>query len=257
MGEQIAIDGKNLRGAAKKTSGGRALGILNVLDPERMFVLDQLRIDEKRNEVTGLNILLETLKVTGKLITIDAIGTQKALVKKILDGGGNYLLTVKGNQKHMRENLELHLAKAKREAKPVQEATVMDNSHGRYDDRKAEVVHGEVAGLEEEFSRTRTIARVKRRREIQEGEKVKIEESEVYYISNLDMNAEEVLGRISKHWEIGNGLHWRLDVLTDEDRCLTRVGNGAENLACIRKLIFNISTSLAEKTGWIIQESRP
>src|SRR5947209_16419664 len=97
--KHIAIDGKTLRG-----SGSAKLGPLHLVSAwatAQRLSLGQVAVDAKSNEITAIPALLELLDVRGALVTIDAMGCQKAIARKIIDGGGDYILTVKDNQEHL------------------------------------------------------------------------------------------------------------------------------------------------------------
>jgi hypothetical protein len=102
--QHVAIDGKTLRG-----SGSAKLGPLHLVSAwatAQHLTLGQVAVDEKSNEITALPALLELLDLQGALVTIDAMGCQKAIAQKIVDRGGHYALTVKDNQPHLLADIQ-------------------------------------------------------------------------------------------------------------------------------------------------------
>jgi DDE_Tnp_1-associated/Transposase DDE domain len=100
----VAIDGKRLRGSATATSPG--IHLLAAFSTGLEGVIGQLRVDPDANEITAALEMLKTLPLTGTIVTGDAIFTQKAICRTIIDGGGDYVFTVKGNQPALKADIE-------------------------------------------------------------------------------------------------------------------------------------------------------
>ena len=100
----IAIDGKTLRSSGSSTLG--PLHLVSAWATQYHVSLGQVAVNAKSNEITAIPQLLEALDLHGALVTIDAMGCQKAIAKKIVERGGDYALTVKDNQEHLREDIE-------------------------------------------------------------------------------------------------------------------------------------------------------
>ena len=100
----VAIDGKRLRGSATATSPGAHL--LAAFSTGLEGVIGQLRVDPEMNEITAALEMLKTLPLKGTIVTGDAIFTQKAICRAIVDGGGDYFFTVKGNQPALKADIE-------------------------------------------------------------------------------------------------------------------------------------------------------
>jgi len=94
----IAIDGKTMRRSHDKAAGLGPLHIVSAWASEQGIALGQLATEEKSNELTAIPELIDQIDLTDAVVTIDAMGCQKAIAKKIIDGGGDYVLTVKENQ---------------------------------------------------------------------------------------------------------------------------------------------------------------
>lgn len=262
-GDHIAIDGKGLRGAAQKSEGENVPYILNVYDSKNHQTVTQLIIPAKTNEISGIRSLLEEWSFEGKLVTIDAIGTQKTILSTLDEQGAKYLVPVKSNQEELMKrvtNVVEHRIND-RENYPdgdVSSTERMVKDHGRIDIRKAEVVTGGEWKPTEGFGSVITAAIVTRTRQPLQKKKGKLVEAsvtKVAYVSNKEMEASEILDAISDHWSIENGLHWRLDNRLDEDRNTARKGNAKEVCSCIRKTALGIMMKDHKKSGGSVTKS--
>src|SRR4051794_25106688 len=101
----VAIDGKTARRSGSTARGIKALHLVSAWATEHSLTLGQVATEEKSNEITAIPELLELLDLEGALVTIDAMGCQKAIAAKIVEGGGDYVLTVKDNQEHLRQDV--------------------------------------------------------------------------------------------------------------------------------------------------------
>ena len=113
--EVVAIDGKTLRGSYDREGGQSALHVVSAWACEHQLVLGQLKVEEKSNEITAIPALLELLELTGSMITIDAMGTQKEIAQQIIDGQADYVLTLKGNHPTLCQQVSAWFAQAKAE----------------------------------------------------------------------------------------------------------------------------------------------
>lgn len=104
-GQDIAIDGKELRGSKSPSNGKAAVNMVSAWATKNELVLGQVKVDEKSNEITAIPKLLEILDISGCLVTIDAIGTQTQIAEMIIDQEGDYLLAVKKNQGHLFDDM--------------------------------------------------------------------------------------------------------------------------------------------------------
>lgn len=105
-GEVIAIDGKTLRHSYDTGSGKGAIHMVSAWASQNRLVLAQVKVDEKSNEITAIPELLKVLELHGCIITIDAMGAQKQIAKQIIEGGGDYILSLKGNQGNIHKDVE-------------------------------------------------------------------------------------------------------------------------------------------------------
>lgn len=234
----IAIDGKTLRGSARAKLG--PLHVVSAWATQAQLSLGQVAVDKKSNEITAIPPLLELLDLHGALVTIDAMGCQKEIAQKIVDGGGDYVLAVKGNQEHLLEDIQTTVEQAlegKLAAGVVAEYTTREQGHGRHEERHYVVIH-DVAGLRdrEAWPKVSTVGMCRCDRTVA-GETT----SEVhYFIGSRRMGARGYGRVLRQHWGIENHLHWQLDISFGEDQSRIQERRAAENFGLLRKLALSL-----------------
>ena len=241
--EVIAIDGKTLRGSHSKNSS--PIHLLNAFSVENGLVLEQLKVDSKTNEITAIPELLNRLLLKGVTVTIDAMGCQKEIAKKIVEKDGDYVLGLKGNQGKFHKDVKDFLDTAINAANSTLKfhETKPEKGHGRIEKRKiwlASILDldetlfnniqnwsklGSLIAIEAERTNLKTGKTTKERR---------------YYISSHRDDPEGLLKIIRSHWAIENSLHWVLDMTFHEDASRIRKKNAAQNFSQIRKLTLNL-----------------
>jgi predicted transposase YbfD/YdcC len=230
----IAIDGKTLRGSA-----GSALGPLHLVSAwatAAKVTLAQVAVDTKSNEITAVPKLLELLDLHGALVTIDAMGCQKEIAKKVVAGGGDYVLVVKGNQEHLLADVQATVGRALEGRLCeglVRTHTTRAEGHGRQEERSCVVVH-DVTGVRgrQAWAHLTTVGMCCRRRTA-DGH---TSEEVCYFIGSRKMAARRYAQALRDHWGIENNLHWQLDVSFGEDASRIENRHGAANFALMRKL---------------------
>ncbi len=238
----IPIDGKSVRRSHNGHS--RMAHLVSAWHTERGMVLAQVKTAAKSNEITAIPELLDALDVQGAVITIDAMGCQRAVVDKIVARQADYIIGVKDNQPSLAQAIEglfdAHDANAK--AAPLDQRSSVDKGHGRVERRTCTVAHDlQSLGVHgAPWSGLRTVIRVLSTREVVNG-KGKGEHSvdRRYYISSLALGAEDFNAAIRGHWSIENSCHWVLDMTFREDDCRIRTGDGAQNFAILRRIALN------------------
>jgi predicted transposase YbfD/YdcC len=231
----IAIDGKCLRRSIDKASNKAAIYMVSAWSRQNSLVLGQVKVDDKSNEITAIPKLLSRLDIAGAVITMDAMGCQKKIAEQIIQQGGDYVLSLKGNQGILHEDVETYFTSALAPEVAVQ---TIDGDHGRIETRSVRVTD-EITWLKADHSWVglKSIVAVTAKREI--GEKVT--EETRYFISSLSAaDPKKLAYSVRAHWAIENNLHWVLDLAFDEDTNRTRKGYSAANLAVIRHMSLNL-----------------
>src|SRR5712664_2583151 len=230
----VAIDGKVLRRSFDRASGKSALHMVSAWGCEQRLVLAQIATDAKSNEITAVPKLLEILKLKGSIVTADALNCQRAIAQQIVDQGGDYALALKGNQGTLHDDVVLYLDDPA--SKTIAAEPVVDADHGRIETRTA-TVSTAIDWLQKEhhWPGLKAIGKVVRTRETPD----KTTTETAYYLLSAALSAERFNEVVRQHWGVENRLHWRLDVVMNEDQDRTRLGNGPHNLAVLRHMALN------------------
>lgn len=250
-GEVVSVDGKTLRRSHDKAKGVGAIHLVSAWSSSNALVLGQYKTEAKSNEITAIPLLLDWLCVQGSLVTIDAMGCQKAIAECILSKGADYLLAVKGNQPTLYATIDRLLFEADAEvfAKSFSDyAESTNKGHGRQEYRRCWVCDevSALAPLVAVWKGLKAIVVVESHRTV--GQKTTIEHR--FYISSCQRSAAYFLQATRTHWHIENKLHWVLDVAFREDESRLRQGHGAENFSVLRRISLNLLTKeKTEKTG--------
>lgn len=249
-GQVIGIDGKQLRRSHDHEIGKAAIYMVSAWATANQLVLGQRKVDDKSNEITAIPELLKLLEITGCIVTIDAIGTQTEIAKTIVDGGGDYLLSVKDNQGHLLDDIEyLFTVDAAKgfEKVPHSYAKTVNKGHGRIETRECWAIDNEeylsFLRKRDSWKGLKSIIRIVAQRQIDE----KIEIQTRYFISSLPADASVILKAKRDHWKIENQVHWVLDIAFREDESRVRKDHGPENLAVLRHMALNLLKN--EKTA--------
>jgi predicted transposase YbfD/YdcC len=235
----IAIDGKTVRGSKDSFHHQSPLHSVHAWSVENGICLGQMECGEKTGEITTIPKILDILDIKGAIVSIDAMGTQTAIARKIIEKGGRYILAVKGNQGSLEE--EVHaLCKS---AAPVSDSCTVEKGHGRIETRRCEIFEkGIMVDDENRWEKLTTIIKITATREFSNG---KSNTHERFYISSLDTKTD-FNNCIRSHWGIENKLHWVLDMTFREDEQRKRAKHAAKNFAIVRKIALNL---LKKDTG--------
>jgi predicted transposase YbfD/YdcC len=239
-GEVVAIDGKALRRSFAKDIGKRAIHMVSAWATANGVVLGQRKVDTKSNEIAAIPALLELLTLKGCIVTIDAMGCQRAIAQVIVEQEADYVLALKDNQPTLARAVEQFFiagpqAETHRTTSAYHEQT--EHGHGRVETRCAWIS----ADLPPEVSAAawpglRSIAMVQATRAVAGETRVEPR----FYLTSLPPDAEQFAQAVRKHWGIENQLHWSLDVTFREDQSRLRAGYGAENFAVLRHIALNL-----------------
>jgi predicted transposase YbfD/YdcC len=236
----IAIDGKSNR---RTFDGeGNMLHMVSAFSTEARIVLAQEKVADKSNEITAIPLILDMLDVKGHIVTIDAMGCQYAIANKIVDKGGDYIFSLKGNQGSLSADVELFLNTPRfQNACPA--ITDYDKGHGRLETRTC-TVSNDVEWLRnnhEKWKTIQSIIRIDSTREVTQRGSKKITRETRYHISSLkDPTPAVALRAVRDHWGIENTLHWTLDMSFNEDYSRIRKENAPEVMAIFRHMAINI-----------------
>jgi len=242
--KQIAIDGKTIKGSKFASNGTGAIHIVSAFVHEYGLVLSQEKVAEKSNEITAIPELLTNLAIEGSIISIDAMGTQKEIVKQIVNKKADYVLSLKKNHKNLYDDVALFLDD---NDTIYDEHEDTDAAHGRIEIRNCKVIK-DIKWLKENYPQWENLNSIAQVNSIRIDKKTLKEQRQTrYYISSLTVNAKTILSYVRNHWSIENKLHWILDMNFKEDSCRSRINHGAENFALMRKCAFNIIKQNTQK----------
>lgn len=238
----IAIDGKEAR--RTKDAKKRPLHVVSAFSHECGLVMGQLACEEKSNEITAIPKLLEMLEIRGCIVTIDAMGTQKEIAKKIITKNADYILSLKENQKSLYNDVKLYLDDIRTDKEVVASKAFykkVEKGHGRIETRRC-VISEEIGWLnsKDDWMGLNGIGAIYSTVE----EKGNISEQSHYFIySCKGINAKQIMEHKRQHWSIENSLHWVLDMAFREDESRARKDNSAENFNVLRQIALNILKS--------------
>lgn len=237
----LPIDGKAIKSATDKINGANTPYIVSAFLEDLGISIAGIKVDNKSNEITAIPELLDLINIENCIITIDAMGCQKEIVKKIIEKDGHYCLAVKENQKNffidIKDYFDFALNDIKEKENIITYSTI-DKEHGRIERREHYIVY-DINWLfgKENWKNLNMIGMTRNYREIN-GE---VSLKEKYYISDLKLSGEEFAKVVRKHWSIENNLHWILDVHFREDWSLCKEENAVKNLSTIRKICYNLT----------------
>jgi len=201
-GEIVPIDGKSLRGSYDRNQGIKALHLVTAWAGEQKLVLGQVKVEDKSNEITAIPALLELLDLQGAIITLDAMGTQTAIINHIQAKKADYI----------QFSYDYRLEKG----------------HHRLEKRWCWAVPLEAFGglyQQAQWQGLQSIIMVKRVRHLWNKTTCEVQ----FYLSSLPADAQKIGNAIRKHWGIENQAHWILDVTFNEDQCRIRSGHSPRN----------------------------
>jgi predicted transposase YbfD/YdcC len=245
----VAIDGKTVRRSGGK-AGKDAIHMVSAFAAGQRLVLGQVKVAEKSNEIIAIPKLLDMLVVEGAIITIDAMGCQRAIAQKIIDKKADYVFGLKGNQGSLREDVDVFIAEQK--AKDFADTTItraqtIDADNGRIETRTTTVIH-DVDWLRKRhgWPGLNAIAMVESTRET----KGVIEKDTRIFITSLVMLAHLLGPVIRSHWAIENSLHWVMDMVFRDDECRVRTNHAPANFTTIKHMAHNLLRRPASKDSF-------
>jgi predicted transposase YbfD/YdcC len=236
----IAIDGKTCR---RSHDASRELGPLHIVSAwasEEGIALGQVATEEKSNEITAIPELLHQIDLTDTLITIDAMGCQKEIAREIVDGGGDFVISLKDNQPKLREAIEAHFAKhLERDLEDLKYRAheTSDSAHGRIDERSYVLTRiPPDFELKKEWPWIKAIGYSLRITQHSDGSET---DETRYYILSRYLSGKRFSEAVRGHWGI-ESMHWVLDVNFREDDSRTRERTLGNNLSWLRRFAVGL-----------------
>ena len=242
FGEIVAVDGKTLRHSLNSSKGKSAIHMVSAWATTNGLVLGPRKVDDKSNEITAIPELLKVLSLKGCIVTIDAIGCQKKIIKQIVSQDAEYVIALKKNQGGLYERVEKLFEQARlNDCQDLikSEYRQSSNDHGRKETRYCQILTNINQEIDPngEWKDLNSIACVDYLR----TEKGKTSLETRYFISSINAQGHKSIAlAIRKHWCVENQLHWVLDVSFNEDDSRIRKDNAPENLAIIRHIALNL-----------------
>lgn len=232
----VALDGKTLRGSRKQ--GAPGVHLLSALSHHVGLTLAQQAVDAKTNEITQVETVLRQIVLQDRVVTMDALLTQRHVAQTIVDGGGDYVMIVKENQPQLRADIELVFTLPPA-GNRQETARTVDIGHGRIEQRnvttsEALVGYSDWPGLAQVFELGRHVIIQKTGQERAEV---------VYGVTSLPPERAtpgRVLDLVRGHWHIENKSHWVRDVTFDEDRSQVRCGSIPQVMAALRNTAIGL-----------------
>jgi len=238
-GTVVAIDGKTMRGTADESMGKKAIHIVSAWCSENKMVLGQMKTDDKSNEITAVPELLDMLFIKGCIVTVDALNSQKDIIKKIVkENKADYVVALKGNREVLYNEVKEYFLDEENSGfknEHIKSIRTIDKGHGRVEERtyyySADI---EWISTRKDWEKLTGIGMVVRKVE-ENGIKREERGFDLGSVKTVDEYAEAV----RKHWGI-ESMHWSLDVTFREDASRTRKGKAPENLAMLKRLVMNM-----------------
>ena len=257
--EVVAIDGKTSRRSGDKKGSKQPIHMVSAFAARQRLVMGQVAAAEKSNEIVAIPALLDMMAIEGAVVTIDAMGCQRNIAKKIIAKKADYIIALKGNQGTLHDDVKVFVAEQKAndfKDTVISQHETVDADHGRIETRTYTAIH-DVEWLQErhDWPGLEGVIMVESRRE-SDG---KVTQETRFYITSLILLANLIGPMIRDHWMIENGLHWIMDMVFRDDECRVRTENAPANFTTLKHMANNLirkmpgkdSQRLKRKTaGW-------
>jgi predicted transposase YbfD/YdcC len=236
----FSVDGKTLRRSHDRNKGLGALHSVSVWASEFGLSLGQVACAEKSNEITAIPELLQLVDIKGSIITIDAMGTQKAIAATIIDRGADYVLALKGNQETLHQAVIDHIDEESKNDfadAHARRLITKEKGHGREEIRSyiqmpvPETLRGLELWKGLKSIGVATLVCVRNGKETAETR---------YFISSLPVGVKQFAHAIRSHWAIENTCHWSLDMTYREDESRIRDPHMRENFAWLNRFTLSL-----------------
>jgi predicted transposase YbfD/YdcC len=252
-GEIVAIDGKTARRSFDRLKGLSAIHMVSAWGSANGLSLGHVKTGDKSNEITAIPKLLAMLDIAGKIVTMDAMGTQKSIAEQIIKQKADYILSVKGNhpdlladiQAFFERNMANRFVEANDETIPHTYCQTVDADHGRLETRRcwATNVLTDIANTSA-WKGIQSVVRIDSERKTKDKTTVETR----YYITSLPPDAKKINKAVRTHWGIENKIHWVLDVTFREDDSRVRKDNGPQIKSALNRIAINICNNERTKS---------
>ena len=236
--QQIALDGKETHHSMDPDNDYANLRMISAWAVEQGIVFGQVAVDDTSNEITALPTVLQLVDVHDCDITADALHCQTNTVQAIRAADAHYTISVKSNQKTLYHDIRTTFTTLRADDRQhLSTYETIEKGHGRIETRRYWVTDDlSRLSTRDAWDDLQSLGMVESERQIGTG----IEQKTRYFISSRAAQGREFAQRVRSHWHIENKLHWRLDVIMDEDSAHIRVGHGPENMAVLRHMAINL-----------------
>ncbi len=250
----IALDGKAARRSHDADEGLGPLHVVTAWAGEYGLALGQEVCAEKSNEITAIPELLKKIDVRGGVVTIDAMGAQKAIAEGVIRGGADYVLALKGNHESLHRAVIEHIdERLEGDLEGAEELTTTDRGHGREEERiYLHLPAPEGLPGKEQWEDLKSVGVVTSRRV--EGDKEGIEIR--HYLSSLPVDAKLFARAVRGHWSVENACHWTLDVTFREDDSRVRERVLGANIAWLYRFTLSILKQHPDRRMSLIMKRR-
>lgn len=240
--EVVAIDGKTMRRSLDSVKGRGPIHLVSAWATKNRLALGQVKTDEKSNEITAIPELLKVLDLSGCIVTIDAMGCQRAIAEQIVEGGADYMLMLKANHPNLHDEVVQFFHDGivtNFEEFEFDYVEHTEQGHGRTETRRVWTC-SDIEWLpgREAWKDLNSIVCVEATRAI--GQKPPAIHRRYYLSSIKEPTAAQAAAIVRAHWGVENGLHWVLDIAFREDESRVRSKHAAENFGLIRKFALNM-----------------
>ena len=236
----VALDGKTLRGTLGHVAEDQQkMHQVGLSETRTGVLLKEQIVGKKENELSRISEFLVPVWVKGRIISADALHTQRAFCTSVVAAGGDYLLFAKGNQPCLHDALQLFFRDPPLDCRDWREAETVDKGHGRLEVRHLQASNELTDFLALEWTGVGQVFRLRRR----VGKALICTQEYVYGLTSLSpaqASPERLLALIRGHWAIENRLHWRRDVTLREDHCQVRKGTAPRVLAVLNSFLLGL-----------------
>ncbi|TWU46798.1 Transposase DDE domain protein [Rubripirellula reticaptiva] len=236
----VAIDGKTSRGSYTNAEKSNAIHFVSAWASKHGVTLGQTEVDSKTNEITAIDELLDFIDVRGTIITLDAIGAQKSIAKKIHDEGGDYILAIKDNHPKLAEAIRDHFELVHEMGLTkhgVKSKKTIDEKRARREERFYAVcaIPSEMKAMTDLWAGATSIGQAIT--QIEEGDKCNVEVR--YFLISRPAKVSEFATSVRSHWSV-ESMHWVMDVVFHDDASRIRTKNATANFTFTRRYVTTL-----------------